>query len=134
MSDFELAFQAICRDPRYQRQLDWGRPRGGHPEGMIRAHIAELERNLEKLRPKLTEDDFWKLRILIHTHDTFKSGAKAGVAVSNPRSHASLARQFLSEFCDDAQLLAIVQSHDVPYSCGATGRSQAWFKRDGYKK
>lgn len=114
--DFISVFQAISSDPRYLRNLDWGKPRRGHPEGTVRAHIAELEANLERLRPRLTAEECDKLRLLIHVHDAFKAEAKSGVAIIDSRSHASLARAFLAEFCDDADLLAMVQFHDEPFA------------------
>lgn len=114
--DFAALFQRVVDDPRYQRNLDWGKPRSGHPEGTVRAHIAEIELNLEQLSPKLNDDEVWKLKLLIHTHDSFKADAKKEVAISDPNSHASLARSFLAEFCDDADLLAMVQYHDEPYA------------------
>ena len=116
MIDYQSAFASITSDARYLANLDWGKPRRGHPEATVRAHIAELEANLEALRPKLSKSDFWKLRLLIHTHDTFKADATPGVAITDPRSHASLARAFLAEFCDDADLLAMVQYHDEPFA------------------
>lgn len=54
--------------------------------------------------------------MLIHVHDTFKADAKSGVPIVDPRSHASLARAFLAEFCNDADLLAMVQFHDEPFA------------------
>jgi hypothetical protein len=114
--EYQAAFDAIVRDPRYQRNLDWGQPRSGHPEGTVRAHIAELERNLELIRDRLSETDFWRMELLIHTHDTFKAEAKAGIAIADPESHASIARRFLAQYCDDPELLAIVQYHDEPYA------------------
>ena len=93
--DHRKAFDAVTTDPQYLANLDWGEARPGHPEGTVRAHIAEIEPNLERLRSKLTEDDYWKLKLLIHTHDSFKAESKAGVAITDPKSHASLARAFL---------------------------------------
>ena len=116
MLDYKEIFDAIASDPRYQRNLDWGEVRPGHPEGTIRAHIAELERNLERLRAKLSETDYWRLRVLVHTHDTFKAEARPGAPIAAPDSHASLARAFLAEFCDDADMLAMVQYHDEPFA------------------
>jgi hypothetical protein len=113
---YQSIYDSIQRDPRYMQNLDWGTPRSGHPEGTVRAHIAELERNLKRLRDRLSEDDYWKLKVLIHVHDSFKAEAKSGTAITDPRSHASLARAFLAEFCDDADLLAMVQYHDEPYA------------------
>jgi hypothetical protein len=116
MRDYKEIFDAITSDPRYQRNLDWGEVRPGHPEGTIRAHIAELDRNLEQMRAKVSEPDYWRLKVLVHTHDTFKAEAKPGAPISAPNSHASLARAFLAEFCDDADLLAMVQYHDEPFA------------------
>lgn len=107
---------SLQADPRYVSNLDWGEPRSGHPEGTIRAHIAELEQNLRRLEPRLTRSEIDRLRLLIHTHDTFKPDAKPGVPIADPRSHASLARAFLAEFFPEPDLLAIVQYHDEPFA------------------
>ncbi len=114
--DYATAFQSIVADERYQRNLDWGESRPGHPEGTVRAHIAEIEPNLDALAPKLSETDRWKLRLLIHTHDSFKAESKPGVPITDPASHASLVRSFLGEFCPDEDLLAMVQYHDEPFA------------------
>ncbi len=116
MTPYEAALDAILNNPRYLKSLDWGESRPGHPEGTIRAHVKELEGNLESLRSRLSETDFWKLKLLVHTHDTFKGEALAGVRISDPRSHASLAREFLAGFCEDTDLLAMVQNHDEPFA------------------
>jgi hypothetical protein len=116
MTDYKKIFDAITSDARYQRNLDWGKARPGHPEGTIRAHIAGLERNLEQLRQKVSETDYWRLKVLIHTHDTFKGEAQSGVPITAQNSHASLARDFLAEFCDDADMLAMIQYHDESFA------------------
>ena len=114
--EYQAALEAILRDARYQKNLNWGDARPGHPEGTVRAHIEELERNLEALRPRLTDTDYWRLKLLIHTHDTFKGEAEPGSAITDPKSHASLAREFLTHYCADADLLAMVQYHDEPFA------------------
>jgi len=114
--DYAAIFKAITSDPRYLANLDWGEPRPGHPEGIIRAHIAELESNLATLRPMLADDEYWKLKLLIHCHDTFKADAQPGVPIDHPRSHASLAQAFLATHCAEPDLLAMVQFHDEPYA------------------
>src|SRR5579862_6674814 len=105
MFDYERIFGELTTDPHYIANLDWGEPRDGHPEGTVRAHIAEIEPNLERLRAQLTEEEYWKLKLLIHTHDSFKGEAKIGVSILDPNSHASLARSFLATHCDDSDLL-----------------------------
>jgi hypothetical protein len=116
MIDYRKAFEAVTCDPRYIANLNWGEARPGHPEGTVRAHIAEIEPNLDLLRPKLSDEDYWKLKLLIHTHDSFKGEAQPGVPINDPKSHASLARAFLATHCDDADLLAMVQYHDEPFA------------------
>ena len=114
--DYQATFLSIQAHPQYQKNIDWGRVRNGHPEGTVRAHIAELEKNLDSLKGRLSEEEYWKLKILIHVHDTFKVKAKQRVRISDPDSHASLARAFLESFCEDKDLLNIVQYHDEPYA------------------
>src|SRR5579863_4220623 len=67
MADYQKVFEGVLMDARHVSNLDWGESRPGHPEGTVRAHIAEIEPNLEALRPKLSDDDYWKLKLLIHT-------------------------------------------------------------------
>lgn len=128
--DYAAVFHAVTSDPRYLQNLDWGEPRHGHPEGTVRAHIAELERNLKRLRRRLSAVDCDKLRLLIHVHDTFKAEAKSGVPILDPRSHASLARAFLAEFCDDTDLLAMVQFHDEPFALWQQVRNKGAYNPD----
>ena len=116
MLDYQKIFGAVVQDPRYLANLDWGESRDGHPEGTVRSHISEIEQNLERLRSKLTETDYWKLKLLVHTHDSFKAESQPGVPISDPKSHASIARSFLSTHCEDADLLAMVQYHDEPFA------------------
>jgi hypothetical protein len=68
------------------------------------------------LRLKLWDEDYWMLKLLIHTHDSFKAESVPGVAITDPRSHASLVRTFLATHCDDADLLAMIQYHDEPFA------------------
>lgn len=116
MIDFQKLLSDVCADNRYQRNLDWGFARPGHPEGTIRAHIADLESNLDQLRHRFGDAEYWMLKVLIHVHDTSKADAHPDVAIADPRSHASLARVFLAEYCDHADLLATVQYHDEPFA------------------
>lgn len=114
--DYPAILAAITRDARYRRNVEWGEPRPGHPEGPIHAHLAELEHNIARLQSRLTAIETDKLRVLVHVHDTFKGAAAEGAKITDPRSHASLARAFLAEFCADADLLHMTQFHDEPYA------------------
>jgi hypothetical protein len=130
--DYRKTFEALTCDPRYLVNLDWGEARPGHPEGTVRAHIAEIEPNLERLRLKLSDDDYWKLKLLIHTHDSFKAESKAGVPITDPKSHASLARAFLESHCDDGDLLAMCQYHDEPFALYRQFESKGKYNHDRF--
>jgi hypothetical protein len=132
VSDYRTIFEAVVSDPRYLANLDWGEARPGHPEGTVRAHIAELEVNLETLRPKLTDNDYWRLRLLVHTHDSFKAQADAGVPISHPKSHASLAREFVAAYCNDVDLLAMVQHHDEPFALYRQAKHKGDYDRERF--
>lgn len=109
--------QTILADPRYLKNIEYGEPRAGHPEGKVKAHIADLEANLEQLRERgISDDEAWKLKFMIHVHDTFKAEAAADVRIIDPRSHASLARKYASQFTEDADLLNMIQFHDENFA------------------
>ena len=110
----------MMADQRYKNnvEFEYERSQPGHPEGYVKYHIAELEDNLERLKHLLPNEEFyWKLKFLIHVHDTFKAQEiRESVPANHPRSHESLARAFASEFTDDADLLNIIQYHDENYA------------------
>ena len=106
----------ITSDPRYVKNIEYGEPRPGHPEGKVKYHITELEANLEKLALRLTQEQYWKLKFLIHVHDSFKAEAVPNARIESPHSHASLAKKFASEFTDDSDLLAMIQYHDLGFA------------------
>jgi hypothetical protein len=118
--EYRKLTEQVMADARYQKNIEfeYDRPQAGHPEGKVKYHIAELEANLEQLKRRLTnEEDYWKLKFLIHVHDTFKAEASTeGVPADDPRSHESLARAFASEFTNDIDLLNIIQYHDENYT------------------
>jgi hypothetical protein len=111
-------YECVIADPRYLKNIEYGTPRPGHAEGKVSAHIRDLDANLGKLRTEygFPFDLFWKLEVLIHTHDTFKADAKRDSPILDPQSHASLAKKFLSEFTDDEDMLNITQYHDLGFA------------------
>jgi hypothetical protein len=133
VTDYRAALAAVQCNPRYLGNLDWGEQRPGHPEGTIRAHIAEVQFNLDRLRSRLAEDDYWRLMLLVHTHDTFKAQATPGVPITDPRSHASLARTFLAGYVVDPDLLAMTQFHDEPYALWRQSRDRGVCDRERFE-
>ena len=113
----KAAIQRVVSDPRYLKNIEYGKPRRGYPEGKVRYHIAELEENLESMKLKgISDEQYWKLKFLIHVHDAFKAEAVPNSPITHPNSHASLARKFASEFTDDMDLLNMIQYHDVNFA------------------
>ena len=114
--NYKKIIEQVMADSRYQNNVDFGEPRSGHPEGKVKNHIADLEANLAKLSYRINnEETYWKLKFLIHVHDTFKANAMSGVQAIDPQSHELLARAFASEFIDDDDMLNIIQFHDENY-------------------
>jgi hypothetical protein len=130
MNAYQKSLEAVQLDRRYQANLDWGESRPGHPEATVRAHIDEIERNLETMKPLLSDIEYWKLKLLVHTHDTFKGEAEPGVAITQPKSHAFLAREFLAAYCPDPDLLAMVQYHDEPFALWRQFEAKAKYNQD----
>lgn len=126
---YEEEFWLMIEDPRYLNNLDTGKPRRGHPEGTLRSHVNELDANLIQLqrRWQVTDENmYWKLKLLIHSHDTFKCDSAKGVPIEHPCSHASLGRAFLAAYCDDDDLLNMAQYHDEPYAIWRSATSHGY--------
>ena len=119
-TDWKAIYEMILADPRYQANIQYGKPRRGHAEGSVAAHLRDLDRNLEELAGcglvSAGGPDYWKLKILIHVHDTFKAEAKHDSPILDPQSHASLACVYLKGFTNDADMLRITQFHDIGFA------------------
>lgn len=105
-------------DPLYQKNIEYNESHAGHPEKKVKLHIVDLEVNLERLKKMgriQDEEEYWKLKFIIHVHDLFKVDAKKHSPTLHPRNHATLARQYASQFIDDNDLLNIIQFHDENY-------------------
>lgn len=127
-------YEKIKADPRLQENLKKGRPRPGHPEGTVGAHVQMVEANIEKMRPFAGEDMYWKLKVLAIAHDSFKAEATRGSRIEDPQSHSSLAVKYLKEQgVEDYALLATCQWHDEPFALWRkqqkSGLDQARFDR-----
>jgi len=112
----EKIIEIIKMDPRYLKNIEYGEPRLGHPEGQVKFHIADLENNLERIKTRgISSNDYWKLKFLIHVHDSFKAEAQKDTPTLHPRNHATLAKEYASKFINDTDLLNMIQYHDENY-------------------
>ena len=113
--------RTIANDRDWQRGADWGTPRRGHPEGMVKEHIADVLANIDRLAE--TPDERRRLRLAALVHDSFKYKAPEGSApVGNPRHHGSLAAEFLARFVKDRELVEIVRWHDEAFAAALAYR------------
>jgi hypothetical protein len=125
----------IRADPRYQRNIEYGQPREGHPEGKVKYHIADLESNLEVLKEKkISSSDYWKLKFIIHVHDAFKAEAQKDTPSLHPQNHASLAKEYASQFTDDMDLLNTIQFHDENYNLWREYLQTGNYDRDRFQE
>jgi len=126
--------EKVTADPRYKKNVEYGEPRLGHPEGKVKSHISELEINLEKLKPRLPKPEYyWKLKFLIHVHDTFKAESSRDVPILDPNSHASLAKSYAEEFINDRDLLNMMQFHDQNYALWKQFESNGNYSKQDFK-
>ena len=106
--------RALTSDERLLKGLAWGKPRQGHPEGSVGAHVAELLRTLEawKLPEQLRSD----LRFIALVHDSLKGEVKNWLPKTGENHHAMRARRLAEGYTDDERLLATIEQHDRPYA------------------
>jgi len=107
-------------DPELIRGLSWGRPRPGHPEGAVGAHVADLLRTIDEWGEhgrRRTE-----LRFLALVHDALKFRVKDWLPRRGENHHAMRARRFAEAYTDDERLLATIELHDRPYGVWRSAR------------
>jgi hypothetical protein len=108
--------RALAGDPLLRAGLVWGRPRPGHPEGAVGAHVAALLRAIDEHGDVRAD-----LRFLALVHDAFKYRVSLDVAYSPDNDHAVLARRFAERYTSDPRLLTGLELHDEPYWIWKTG-------------
>lgn len=106
--------------PAFRRGLFWGVPRYGHPEGEVYKHIKEVLTNIDRL--DLAGFRREQLRLIAFVHDSFKYCEDKRRPRDWSKHHAVLARQFLEQYTDDAEVLSIVEWHDEAYYCWRTAQ------------
>lgn len=106
----------VIKDPVYLKNIEYGKPRDGHPEGTLKAHIEELLTNVAKLDEGVDDWMLQRLVFLVHVHDTFKANALSGSPITHPQSHASLAVAYAKQHTEDRGILNTLQFHDLNWA------------------
>ena len=104
----------LAEDPVIVRALEWGKPRHGHPEGAVGAHVKDLLRTLDEWgepEPRRSE-----LRFLAIVHDALKYRVRSWLPKTGENHHAMRARHAAERYTSDERLLAAIELHDRPYS------------------
>jgi hypothetical protein len=114
--------RALAADPDLQEGLAWGKPRRGHPEGTVGAHVADLLETIERWEETGTRRE--ELRFLALVHDSMKYRVQNWRPRTGANHHAARARHFAERYTDDERLLATIEQHDRPYNLWRKARSR----------
>jgi hypothetical protein len=107
-SDFEAM---LISTPEFREGFNWGTPRFGHPEGKVGLHVREVLENVRRLDTDVVT--YHQLRIVALAHDTFKN--KEFRFGKRLRHHGLLARDFMEQHLQDANLLDVIELHDEAF-------------------
>ena len=106
--------RTLIADPALQKGLAWGRPRRGHPEGSVGAHVADLLQTVDRWGE--TGSRRADLRVIALVHDSMKYRVRDWLPKVGENHHATRARRFAERYTDDERLLATIEQHDRPYA------------------
>jgi len=106
--------RAVAADPVLKQGLAWGRPRRGHPEGSVGAHVADLLETIDRWGAAGRRRQ--ELRFLAVVHDSLKYQVQNWRPKTGENHHAMRARRFAERYTDDERLLATIEHHDRPYN------------------
>lgn len=116
----------LAADPVLVEGLAWGKPRSGHPEGSVGAHVSDLLRTIDDRGERGARRA--ELRFIALVHDALKARVKDRLPRMGENHHAVRARRFAEGYTDDERLLSVIELHDRPYAlwrrARRTGRSQ----------
>ncbi len=106
--------RALIRDRELREGLAWGRPRKGHPEGTVGAHVAALLETIDRWGESGARRA--ELRFVALVHDALKFRVRDWMPKTGGNHHAMRARRFAERFTSDERLLGTIEQHDRPYA------------------
>jgi hypothetical protein len=106
--------RVVIADPELREGLAWGKPRSGHPEGTVGAHVADLLATIDRWGE--TGQRRSDLRFLALVHDSLKFQVHNWMPKVGENHHAVRARRFAERYTTDERLLATIEHHDRPYA------------------
>jgi hypothetical protein len=99
--------------PEFHRGMLWGRPRPGHPEGMVLLHVAEVLQNVDRLAPDGPMRE--TLRLVALCHDSFKYLEEELAGTERHRHHGHLAADFLEAWGLPPITVDLIRWHDEAF-------------------
>lgn len=117
----------IISDPDFIEGAMWGKPRNGHPEGLVIHHIKHVLDNVDKYS---TPDNREKLRLIAIIHDAFKYKVNRNIPKHGDNHHAFIARKFAEKYTQDEEALDIIELHDDAYNAWKSGEKGNWIKAE----
>jgi hypothetical protein len=117
----------VTEDPGLLEGLAWGKPRKGHPEGSIAAHVGDLLERLD--RQGVMGEERALMRFIVLVHDAFKNQVQEWRPRTGENHHAMRARRFAERYTDDERLLTTIELHDRPYGIWRKWRRTGWLDR-----
>jgi len=118
----------VAEDAVLLEGLAWGRPRRGHPEGAVGAHVSDLLRTIDARGE--TGRRRRELRLISLVHDAMKCKVQHWLPRTGENHHAMRARRFAEAYTDDERLLATIELHDRPYGIWRVSRGRGGDPRD----
>jgi hypothetical protein len=104
----------LIADPELREGLAWGKPRSGHPEGSVGAHVADLLETVDRWGE--TGERRAELRFMAIVHDAMKYRVREWMPKVAENHHAMRARRFAERYTTDERVLATIELHDRPYA------------------
>jgi hypothetical protein len=120
--------RTIISTPEFIEGALWGKPRNGHPEGSVIAHIGHVLSNVDKYS---TEETRLSLRLVAIIHDSFKYKVDRSKPKGGENHHAMIARRFAEKYINDPVILDLIELHDEAYNSWCKGdRNKNWNKAE----
>lgn len=115
----------ISQRPAWRLGLTYGKPRPGHPEGMVVYHIAEVLGNVDKFYRD--HPNRAKLRLITMIHDNFKYLVDRSLPKDGENHHGMLARRWAERLLTDPEVLDVIETHDEAFNAWCKGnRTGKW--------
>jgi len=120
----------LIEDPEFIEGVLWGKPRNGHPEGLVIHHIEAVLKNIDNV-DGLSEIERRHLRFIAILHDAFKFKVDRKKLKSGENHHGMIARRFAEKITKHSSILNIIELHDDAYNSWCIGnRKGKWDKAE----